>query len=102
MGMMEDGWNEAVKEKSDFKKIDVKQRAKRASNKQVGGDHYKDLEIQPVDYITGNNLTFLEGNAIKYICRAGRKENNTAIEDYKKAITYLEECVRKAKGNEEL
>ena len=88
MGMMEDGWNESVKEEPDFKKIDVKQKARRASNKQVGGDHYKGLEIQPVDYITGNNLTFLEGNAIKYITRHRRKGNNS--EDIKKAIHCLE------------
>ena len=88
MGMMEDGWNEAVKEKSDFKKIDIKQKAKRASTKQIGGDHYKDLEIQPVDYITGNNLTFLEGNAIKYITRNRKKGSGS--EDIKKSIHCLE------------
>jgi len=64
-------------------------------------EHY-DRGLEPWDVISAWGLDFWEGNAIKYICRAGRKENNTAIEDYQKAITYLEECVRKAKGNEEL
>ena len=42
-------------------------------DKQVGGDHYKDCKIQPVEYIVGNDLTFLEGNIIKYITRHRRK-----------------------------
>ena len=57
--------------------------------------HY-DQGIQPWDVIDAWNLDFWEGNAIKYICRAGKKDGNTAVEDYKKAITYLEECVRRA------
>ena len=58
--------------------------------------HYNH-EIQPWDAIEAWRLDFWEGNAVKYICRAGKKENNTAVEDYEKAITYLEECVRRAK-----
>ena len=57
--------------------------------------HY-DQKIQPWDAIDAWNLDFWEGNAVKYICRAGKKENNTAVQDYKKAITYLEECIRRA------
>ena len=37
--------------------------------KQVAGDHYVKLAIQPVQYITENNLTYLQGNVIKYITR---------------------------------
>ena len=33
----------------------------KATGKQVGGEHYKNLKIQPVDYIYQNNLDFLEG-----------------------------------------
>jgi len=58
--------------------------------------HY-DHGIQPWDAIEAWSLDFWEGNALKYICRAGKKESNTAIQDYEKAITYLEECIRRAK-----
>ena len=34
-----------------------------------GGDHYKDFKIQPAQFINANNLSFAEGNIIKYICR---------------------------------
>lgn len=57
--------------------------------------HY-DQEIQPWDVIDAWRLDFWEGNAVKYICRAGKKENNSAVDDYNKAITYLQECIRRA------
>lgn len=60
--------------------------------------HY-DQKIQPWDVIDAWKLDFWEGNAVKYICRAGKKEDNTAVQDYKKAITYLEECIRRAKDD---
>ena len=40
-----------------------------ALDTQVGGGHYKDFEIQPVEFIHKNNIGFLEGNCIKYLCR---------------------------------
>tara|TARA_R100000315_G_C5167978_1_gene96888 strand:- start:170 stop:490 length:321 start_codon:yes stop_codon:yes gene_type:complete len=58
-------------------------------------EHY-DQEIQPWDVIDAWRLDFWEGNAVKYICRAGKKENNSAVDDYNKAITYLQECIRRA------
>lgn len=36
---------------------------------QVGGSHYVNMAIQPVDYITKNNLGFLEGCVVKYVSR---------------------------------
>ena len=36
---------------------------------QVGGHHYKDCEIQPIEYIFKNNLDYFEGNVVKYITR---------------------------------
>ena len=36
---------------------------------QIGGDHYKHFKIQPVEFITANKLSFLQGCIIKRICR---------------------------------
>ena len=58
-----------------------------ALKKQEGGNHYKDMKIQPVEFITANNLGFLEGNVVKYICRHHAK---SGAEDIKKAIHYCE------------
>jgi hypothetical protein len=40
-----------------------------ASETQVGGDHYKNIEIQPVVFIHANRLNFLEGCIVKRIVR---------------------------------
>lgn len=64
------------------KQIDAK-----ASNRQVGGDHYKKLAIQPAEYCFRNNLNNLESEAISYITR-NRFKNGS--EDIKKAIHSLE------------
>ena len=54
---------------------------------QVGGSHYKDMPIQPIEYIMKNNIGFMEGNAIKYISRWRSKGG---VEDLKKARHYLD------------
>lgn len=40
-----------------------------ALNTQVGGDHYKKLKIQPVEYMHANGIPFIEGCIIKYASR---------------------------------
>ena len=59
----------------------------KATDNQVGGDHYKDCVIQPVDYIIKNKLAFLEGNVVKYITRHRTKGQE---EDIRKVIHYCE------------
>lgn len=56
-----------------------------ALDNQVGGNHYKKMKIQPIEYIHANNLDFLEGNIVKYITR--HKFKNGA-EDIRKIIHY--------------
>jgi hypothetical protein len=58
-----------------------------ALDKQVAGNHYKDLPIQPVEYIYANALGYFEGNVVKYISR-WRKKNGLA--DLEKAKHYIE------------
>ena len=36
--------------------------------KQFGGSHYRNMVVQPSEFINKNKLLFAEGNAIKYIC----------------------------------
>lgn len=54
---------------------------------QVGGDHYRKLLIQPVEYISANELDFLQGNAIKYL---SRHKGKGGAEDIKKAMHYCQ------------
>jgi hypothetical protein len=62
-----------------------------ADDIQIGGTHYKDMEVQPWDVIeavlTHNEFVgFLKGNIIKYALRQGRKEG--ATDDADKAMHY--------------
>lgn len=57
------------------------------SLRQEGGDHYSKHKIQPYTFITQNNLSFFQGNVIKYVVRY--KDKN-GIEDLKKIIHYCE------------
>ena len=98
MGTFDDAWKESATSKSDFKKTNLKKQARMATEKQVGGEHYKNCKIQPVDYIVENNLTFLEGNAIKYITRHRKK--GEGAKDIEIAIHYLEMILEMEYGRE--
>jgi len=58
-----------------------------ARDYQVSGDHYKDRDIQPIEYILANNLDFCEGNVIKYVSRWRQKNG---LDDLLKAKHYIE------------
>lgn len=53
---------------------------------QVGGNHYKDLAIQPAEYCQRNGLSYCESNVVKYVTRHKKKGG---LEDIKKAIHNL-------------
>ena len=74
MQTMSDGMTEMLEEES-------------ALARQVGGNHYADMVIQPVEFIVANDLGFLEGNIVKYVCRHHAKNG---AEDIQKAIHYCE------------
>ena len=62
---------------------DIKEMKKeKASETQIGGSHYSNMAIQPVEFIHKNNLSFIQGNVIKYVCRYKSKGG---IEDLNKA-----------------
>jgi len=50
---------------------------------QVGGSHYKDMQIQPAEYNHANGIGFLEGSIIKYVSRHKAKGG---ADDLRKAI----------------
>lgn len=54
---------------------------------QIGGGHYKDLPIQPVEYIHANKIPFIEGCIIKYVTRW---RNKNGIADLEKAKHFLD------------
>jgi hypothetical protein len=62
-----------------------------ALDTQVGGTHYKDMPIQPLEYIVANELLFCEGNVVKYVSR-WRSKNG--VEDLRKARHYLDMLIQ--------
>lgn len=54
---------------------------------QVGGDHYKKLAIQPVEYIHKNGISFIEGSVIKYVTRWRDKGG---VKDLEKARHFID------------
>ena len=54
---------------------------------QVGGNHYKNMAIQPVDYILANKLGYCEANVVKYISRWKVKGG---VDDLRKAKHYID------------
>lgn len=65
---------------------DVSNFLKSTKEHQVGGDHYKNFAIQPIEFIMANNVSFCVGSVIKYVMRY--KEKN-GVEDLKKARQYI-------------
>lgn len=55
--------------------------------RQEGGNHYQKHKIQPYTFITENELSFFQGNVIKYVVRY--KDKN-GVEDLKKIIHYCQ------------
>lgn len=65
--------------------------------------HYCTGSIEVIDFIEDQKLPYHLGNALKYICRAGRKDPTKTVEDLSKAVWYLNryiDLLRKEQGGE--
>lgn len=56
-------------------------------------EHYQG-GIEPWDFIVSQKLSFLEGNIIKYVVRAGNKPGESRLDDLAKAATYLRKLIQ--------
>jgi len=68
-----------------------------ALEKQVGGNHYKQFPIQPVEFINANNLSYMQGNVIKYVVRYPFKNG---IADLEKAKHYIEMLIESERNKQ--
>ena len=66
-----------------------------ASDRQVGGDHYKRMTVEPWDVVdswaTQRAIGYYRGSAVKYVLRAGEK--GSELEDLEKARHYLDKTI---------
>jgi len=60
------------------------------SNDQIGGDHYREMAIGPLEYSLANDLGPCEANVVKYVSRWKAKGG---IEDLRKARHYLDALI---------
>lgn len=102
MGKTDRGWTmesyrNYMKRRGAEEQLLNEERLTKATHKQVGGNHYKACKIMPIEYITKNNLDFLEGNVIKYITRHKFKGGQ---EDIEKVIHYAELILELKYGKE--
>ena len=70
----------------------------KASDIQIAGTHYKNMKIQPAIFSIKNELGFIEGSVIKYVCRW---KNKNGVEDLKKAKHLLELLIEEVEKDEE-
>ena len=68
-------------------------------DRQVGGNHYKELKIQPIEYIMANNISWCMANVIKYATRYDKK--GQAVADLDKIIHYASIQKQEILKNEE-
>jgi len=59
--------------------------------------HYTSGGIETIDFIEAKKLNYNLGNTVKYITRAGKKDNT--IQDLEKAAWYLAREIKTLKGN---
>lgn len=64
---------------------------------QIGGSHYKDMPIQPIEYAFKNKLNPLQFNVVKYVSRYANKNGK---KDLEKAIHCLQLLIEMEYGNE--
>ena len=63
---------------------------------------YNTGKIEVIDFIEDQQLDFHLGNAVKYICRAGKKNSDATsigsskISDLKKAVWYIQRVVERS------
>lgn len=67
-----------------------------AKDYQIGGSHYKNKGIQPIEYIMSNRLGFCEGNVVKYV---SRWRDKNGLDDLLKAKHYLEFLIEEVRDD---
>ena len=63
--------------------------------------HYTDGKIEVIDFIEDKKLNYHRGNAVKYICRAGKKDPAKEIEDLQKAAWYINREIQRLEAQKQ-
>lgn len=63
--------------------------------------HYTDGKIEVIDFIEDKKLNYHRGNALKYLCRAGKKDPAKEVEDLQKAIWYINREIQRLEAQKQ-
>ena len=63
--------------------------------------HYTDGRIEVIDFIEDKRLNYHRGNALKYLCRAGKKDPAKEVEDLQKAIWYINREIQRLEAQKQ-
>lgn len=63
--------------------------------------HYTDGNIEVIDFIEDKKLNYHRGNAVKYICRAGKKDPEKEVEDLQKAAWYINREIQRLEAQKQ-
>ena len=63
-------------------------------------DHYQLGKIEVWDFIVDQDMDYLLGNVVKYVCRAGAKPGESREDDLLKAIAYLNRALKNVRTPE--
>ena len=63
--------------------------------------HYTDGKIEVIDFIEDKRLNYHRGNAVKYICRAGKKDPAKEVEDLQKAVWYINREIQRLEAQKQ-
>lgn len=88
--------NSAIEENELPENLMIPKELPGGNGMQLNPDYYSRFTIEPIDYITKNNLNFCQGNVIKYISRYKFKHETKEgrIMDLKKAISNIEKLIK--------
>jgi len=74
-----------------------------AKHRQVGGDHYKNMGVEPWDVVDTwpieQQIGYYRGGALKYVMRLGSKDEQ--LQEARKAAHYMEKLIEVLEGDNE-
>lgn len=85
-----------LKEVKEFQAREQQKReAGRARGRQIGGTHYKEMDVQPWDVVDtwprNQQIGYYRGGALKYIMRMGSKD--VSLTEIEKGMHYFEKLI---------
>jgi hypothetical protein len=78
----------------DSKALSTTPTTKSSSVSKYSPNHYKRGTIEVWDFILDQNLDYLAGNVVKYVCRAGHKSYESELDDWLKVKAYVERKIK--------